>query len=329
MNEDEAGPREVHVWEYEEFRSVVEDGDILYEVDEDRHVARIVFNRPERLNAVTIAGFDYVGQLVKRAERDEAVRVIVLEGRGPCFGTGGDAKELGYYIGYGQTPDGKSLRPSQRRRMVPDRDVLFGNLGVEQVIGRCIKPTIAKVHGYCYGGHLQMALSCDLLIAGDDAFFVHPAWRYLGPIFNFNLLIEKVGVTKAKEMVLTARPVGAEEAQACGLATRTVPVDDLDQWVDDYCTAITTLPTDGVSMGKAMLEMVLDGRGAPLGSISGWVGHGWITNLRFESDEWNFLKARRNEGLTAALERRDEMVPEFFRMARHRARSRAAGPTDT
>lgn len=314
--------REIHAWEYQDFRSVVMEDDILYEVEDDTHVARIIFNRPDRLNAVTIAGFDYVSQLVKRAERDERVRVIVFEGVGPCFGTGGDANELGYYIGYGDTAEGKPKRPSQRRRMVPDRDVLFGNLGVEQVIGRCVKPTIAKIHGYCYGGHLQMALSCDIQIAADDAYFVHPAWRYLGPIFNFGLLIEKVGVTKAKEMVLTARPVGAAEAAESGLVTKVVANEDLERWTQDYCTAITTLPTDGLSMGKAMIEMVLDARGASMGSLSGWIGHGWITNLRFEPDEWNFLKARSEEGLTAALEKRDEMVPEYFRMARHRDRSR-------
>jgi enoyl-CoA hydratase len=324
MKGEDSGTEPVHVWEFDEFRSVVEQGDILYDVDADSHVARIIFNRPEQLNAIPLAGFDYVSTLVKRAERDERVRVIVLEGRGPCFGTGATANELGYYIGYGSGSDGKRA-PSQRRRMVPDRDVLFGNLGVEQVIGRCIKPTVAKVHGYCYGGHLQMALSCDLIIAADDAYFVHPAWRYLGPIFNFNLLIEKVGVTKAKEMVMTARPVAADEAEACGLVTKTVPADQLEQWVVDYCTAITTLPTDGLSMGKAMIEMVLDARGAPMGSLSGWVGHGWMTNLRFEPDEWNFLKSRRQYGLTEALERRDDMVPEYFRMAKHRARSRSQG----
>ena len=319
MKDDRA---EIHTWEYQEFRSVVREGEILYGVDEERHIATITFNAPERLNAVSIAGFDYVSTLIKRAERDERVRVIVLRGEGPCFGTGGDASELGYYIGYGTGKDGSPRRPSQRRRMVPDRDALFGNLGVEQVIGRCLKPTVASVHGYCYGGHLQMALSCDVLIAADDAFFVHPAWRYLGPIFNMNLLVEKVGVTKAKDMLLTARPVGADEAEACGLATKTVPVDELEQWTADYCTAITTLPSDGLSMGKAMMEMVLDARGAPEGSLAGWIGHGWISNLQFAEDEWNFLKARRDEGLTQALQRRDEMVPEYFRMARHRGRSR-------
>lgn len=314
-------PTEIHVWEYEEFRSVVLEGDILYEVDEEKKVAYITFNRPDRLNAITIAGFDYVAHLVKRAERDSRVRVIVFRGNGPCFGTGGDAKELGHYVGY-RVVDGRPVRPSQARRMVPDRDTLFGALGMEQTIGRCLKPTVVQAHSYCYGGHLQIAAAADMVIASDDALFVHPAWRYLGPIFNFSNLIEKVGITKTREMVLTARPLSAAEAETAGLVTKMVPVEELNRWVDDYCAAIEALPADGVSMGKAMIELVLDARGAMVGAGAGWIGHGWITNLKYGPDEWNFLKARESEGLTAALERRDAMVAPHFRMGLHRDRHR-------
>ncbi|MBV1892412.1 MAG: enoyl-CoA hydratase/isomerase family protein [Ilumatobacteraceae bacterium] len=308
---------EIHVWEIEEFRSVVLEGDILYDVDESAGVATITFNRPERLNAITIAGFDYVSTLVQKAERDELVKVIVLKGAGPCFGTGGDANELGHYIGY-RKENGRSIRPSQRRRMIPDRDTLFGARGMEQAIGRCLKPTIVAVHSYCYGGHLQIAAAADIVLATPDALFVHPAWRYLGPIFNFSNLIEKMGVTKTREMVLTARPLPADEAETAGLVTRVVPEGELDQWVDDYCTAIAALPTDGVSMGKAIIELVLDARGAAVGSAGGWIGHSWITNLKYQAGEWNFLKSRQEKGLTAALEERDNMVPKFFRMGLHR-----------
>jgi len=319
---DQTELEEIHVWEHEEFRSVVLEGDILYDVDESAGVATITFNRADRLNAVTIAGFDYISVLVSRAERDERVKVIVFKGSGPCFGTGGDAKELGHYIGYRQE-NGKSIKPSQRRRMIPDRDTLFGARGMEQAIGRCLKPTIVAAHSYCYGGHLQMAAAADIVLATSDALFVHPAWRYLGPIFNFSNLIEKVGVTKTREMVLTARPLPADEAENAGLVTRVVPDGELDAWVADYCTAIAALPTDGVSMGKAMMEIVLDARGAAVGAGMGWVGHGWVTNLKYQAGEWNFLKSRAQKGLTAALEERDNMVPEFFRMGLHRDTIRA------
>jgi enoyl-CoA hydratase len=326
MSAPEGGDREVlHTWEYEEFRSVLHEGEILYELDEGSGAARIVFNRPGQLNSVPLAGFDYVTRLVKRAERDPAVHAIVFEGRGPCFGTGADAAELGHYIGYGEPgADGKAARPSQRRRMVPDRDILFGSHGVEQAVARCFKPTIVKAHGYCYGGHLQLALAADIVVCGESALFTHPAWRYLGPIFNYDLLIETVGLRKAKEMLLTGRPLEGPEAADCGLATRCVPDAEVDRWVGDYVRAVTLMPRDGVAMGKAMIEQVMDARGAAVGSGAAWIGHGWLTNLRYDADEWNFMKARRDHGLTRAFEMRDELVGEAFRIARPRRDPEAA-----
>jgi enoyl-CoA hydratase len=306
----------LHEWSYQDFRSVLYDGEIGYTTDADTGVARIVFNRPDKLNALPLAGFDYVTRLVKRAERDDAVRVIVLEGAGPCLGTGADARELGHYIGFGETAPGERRQPpSQRRRMVPDRDILFGAHGVEQALARCFKTTIVKAHGYCYGGHLQLVLAADIVVAGEGALFTHPAWRYLGPIFNFAALIETIGVRKAKEMLLTARPVPADEAERIGLVTKTVPDKELDRWVADYATAAALLPADGVAMGKAMIEQVLDARGATVGSGAAWIGHGWLTNLRFGAGEWNFLRERREHGLTGALARRDALAPEYFRLA--------------
>src|ERR1700685_1001745 len=108
MSQDSAGPPAspvIHTWEYGAFRSELRENEILYEVDQDRGVASITFNRPERLNSIPLAGFDYVTQLIKRAERDDAVHMIVFAGNGPCFGTGADAAELGHYIGYGETND--------------------------------------------------------------------------------------------------------------------------------------------------------------------------------------------------------------------------------
>lgn len=313
---DQTNRTVIHAWEYGSFKSELYEDEILFEIDADRGIARITFNRPDRLNSIPLAGFDYVTQLIKRAERNDSVHVIVFEGRGSCFGTGADAAELGHYIGFGEVDSsGHAVRPSQRRRMIPDRDILFGSHGVEQAVFRSLKPTVVKAHGYCYGGHLQIALAADIVVAGASARFTHPAWRYLGPIFNFDLLIEAIGLRKAKEMLLTGRPMGADEAEQVGMVTKTVADHELDRWVDDYIMALSVMPRDGLAMGKAMIEQVLDARGAAVGSAAAWIGHGWLTNLRFDDDEWNFLKARRDQGLTKALRSRDEMVPEYFRLS--------------
>jgi len=91
---------------------------VLYETDPEKKVARIIFNDPERLNALPIAACERVGDLVKEAEVDDDVKTIIFQGNGPCFGTGGAANELGHYIGYksGVTPE-ERRRPSQRQRI--------------------------------------------------------------------------------------------------------------------------------------------------------------------------------------------------------------------
>lgn len=308
-----------HTYQHEEFVSVLNKGEILYQRDPRRKIARIIFNRPHLLNSMPNAGLVALSALVKRAELDDDVKVIVFEGMGDNFGTGADATELGHYLGFdGGKGEGRRRRPSQRRRMIPDREIVYGVRGFEQTIMRTFKVTICKVRGYCYGGHLQIAVASDIVIASEEAMFGHPAWRYLGPIFNVAALIETVGLKKAKEMLLTCRPLPAPEAERAGLVTRVVEASALDATVDDYIAAVTALPADGIAMGKAMIEQTLEGREVLSGSTLSWISHGWLTNLRFEPDEWNFVKERRDHGLTAALEKRDRKVPAAMRMGKER-----------
>jgi enoyl-CoA hydratase len=287
---------------------------VLYETDPEKKVAWITFNVPEKLNAVPVAALERVGDLVREAEADENVKVIIFRGNGPCFGTGADADELGYYIGYKSgTSAGDKKRPSQRQRILPDRNIIFG--AFERTIMECLKATICQVHGYCYGGHMQIALAADIVIASPDATFTHPAFRYLGPApQDMFLWMENLGIKKMKEIMLTMRPLTAEEGLQCGLINKIVPREELEKWALDYAQAITLMPLDAIMMGKAMMQMMMEARGKGLGSMTAWVGHGWCTNLVYQPDEWSFLKERRNKGLSKTLHERDQMVAPFFRM---------------
>jgi len=272
---------------------------VRYEVDAERRVATITFDRPDKLNAIPVAAFEVVGDLVKEAEADDRVKVIVFKGEGPCFGTGADGDELGFYIGYG-SGEGKEgrRRPPQRTRMLPDRNLLFGAFNSR--ISNCLKATICQVHGYCYGGHMQIALAADIVICSPEATFTHPAFRYLGAgPQDVVQWIENLGVKKAKEIMLTMRPLLA---------------DELDQWVADYAEAISFMPLDGIMIGKSMMQLALNARGASVGEIGAWVAHGWATNLGLDENDWNFLKERRDKGLGQALRDRDAAVAPFFRM---------------
>ena len=309
----------LHTYRCQEFESHVYEGDVLFDVDKERKVATITFNRPDKLNCVTLGAVDYVGALVKRCESDEDVRVIVFKGNGPCFGVGADATEIGKYVGFGEAGQRK---PSQRRRLVADRDTVYGVHSMEQTIFRSVKPTIVQAHSYCYGAHFQMAMAADLVVASEDALFVHPAWRYLGPMFNFPLLFETIGLKKAKELVLTCRPLTADEAEKCGMVNRVVPSDLLDETTEEFVSAITVRNMDGIAIGKGMLEQAMEARGYGVGGAIAWAGHGWLTNLRHEPGEFNFVKQRSDKGITGALDHLDHMVDPAFRMGKSRVETK-------
>jgi enoyl-CoA hydratase len=291
---------------------------VRYEVDPERSLATIIFDRPDLMNALPVAALERIGDLVREAEVDDRVKVILFRGEGPCFGTGADGNELGHYIGYKSGTDAtKRKRPPQRTRILPDRNVLYN--AFQRPIEQCLKATICQVHSYCYGGHMQIALAADIVIATPDAQFTHPAFRYLGPgPQDMYLWIENLGLKKMKDLMLTMRPIGAHEAEDAGFVTRVVEYDELEQWVGDYIQAIATMPIDSLMMGKAMMNIIMEARGKSIGAMTCWVGHGWATNVAFEEGDWNFLKERREKGLTEALRERDAMVAPFFRLGKTR-----------
>ena len=310
-SEKPADRRVIHSYEIDGFKSELFEGEVRFEKDPTRNVARITISRPESLNSLTVAGWDYIASLIRQCDRDDDIKVIVLQGEGDHFTTGGDARDLGKHIGF---EPGK--KPSQRRRFVPNRETTMGFSSVIETVARSVKVTIVKVRGYCYGNGLQIALAADIVVSSEDGSFAHPAWRYLGPLFNYAHLVEAIGMRKAKEIMFTTRALDAREAEQCGLITRCVEDAELDRWVDDYVDAIIVQPLDGIVMGKAMIEMVMDARGFAAGTHASVIGHTWMSNLQFQPDEWNFVKARKELGLSGALRQREEMVAPFFRQSR-------------
>jgi enoyl-CoA hydratase len=168
----------------------------------------------------------------------------------------------------------------------------------------------------------------DLVIASDDAVFTHPAFRYLGPFINVIPLVESMGLHKFKELVLTGRPFTAQEMERAGLVNKVVPREELDETIRGYAKAVSLMPLDGIVIGKGLIEQALEGRGFGAGFVGAWTGHGWITNLRYGDDEFNFLKNRRDRGLTSAMEYRDGLAPEGFAISHKRRNASNGGKGD-
>lgn len=277
---------------------------IIYEKDQEKKRATITINRPEKLNGLTVAMWDEITQGIIRAEKDDDVKVVVLKGNGRCFCSGHDVADLGPHHGW--SPDPKARRPSQRRRLIVDDQVFWGRRGTCQTVLYCDKVTIAQVHGYCYGGGLQIAQACDLVIAAEDSLFTHPGYRYIGPLGEIVSLIHTMGVRKVKEMMLTGKALDAQEAFFYGLVNKVVPLDKLESAVDELANLVALQPRDAIVLGKANFELALDIMGVGAGYTAGYITHTLQTNIRYEDDEFNLFKARRDKGLKGAFQEREK-----------------------
>lgn len=273
------------------------------DVDKKSKIATITFNKPERMNAAKTADWVTLTRTVIKAEEDENVKVIIFKGAGENFGTGHHVADLGAHHGW--SPDPKARRPSQRRRMVMDDDVFFGRRGMCQTILSCDKVTIAQVHGYCYGGHMSIALACDIVIASDDSMYVHPGFRYIGPLGELVLYIHTMGIRRAKQMMLSGNPLNAAEAAECGLITKVVPMDKLEAEVNKMANIIARQPFDAIVLGKANFELALDIIGTGTGYTAGYISHVLQTNIRFEDDEFNLFREKNKKGVDGAFKERE------------------------
>ncbi|MBI2867419.1 MAG: enoyl-CoA hydratase/isomerase family protein [Chloroflexi bacterium] len=272
---------------------------LLYE--EKGRAAHIILNRPEKLNALTVEMGDEIVDAFKRAGDDDNIKLVVLKGAGKCFTTGHDLNELGLIYGWGvPKPGEKAPRPSIRRRLVVDREKL---LRPHRAVFESFKPVVAQVHGYCLEEGLYMSLMTDIVIAADDTIFGFPGQRLsaAGTMLVTHSLFVHVGPKKARELLLLGERFGAEEAKTLGIINRVAPRANLDEAVDKVVQSILQVPADGLVLGKEYTRQVYASLGVTDQFTQAGPGHTLMTNLRYDPDESNFLKERRDKGAIAAV----------------------------
>jgi enoyl-CoA hydratase len=176
--------------------------------DPEGHVALLTLDRPTQLNALNDALLQRLAAALERLDADPACLCVVITGAGDrAFAAGADIKEL-----MNQTPEGLAAG---------------GAFDVWDRIRRFRKPLIAAVRGYALGGGCELAMTCDMIVAGDDAQFGQPEIR-IGVIpgaGGTQRLPRAIGKAKAMELILTGRSIDAREADALGLVTSVVPTE--------------------------------------------------------------------------------------------------------
>jgi enoyl-CoA hydratase len=196
-------------------------------------VALVTIDRPEALNALSFALLAELAEALETLDRDGRTRVVILTGSGEkAFAAGADIVELA-----DQTPE--RLRSE-------------GHFGAWDRLGAIGIPLIAAVRGFALGGGCELAMTCDLIVAGDDARFGQPEIRIgvMPGAGGTQRLTRAIGVARAMELVLTGRMFDAREALAAGLVTSVVPASDVIPTALSLADTIASMPPLAVRAAK-------------------------------------------------------------------------------
>ena len=217
-------------------------------------IATIRLNRSDRLNAIDRHMPQEIEQAVKRANEDDAVHVIVLEGAGRAFCAGYDLQEFAEKPG---TNPGIQDMPWD-----PMLDFRFMNANTQAFMSlwRSHKPTIAKVHGHAVAGGSDIATCCDLIVMAEDAKIGYPPSRVWG-CPSVGMWVFRLGPQLAKRMLFTGDLIDGRTAKEYGLALDAVPADELDDKIDALAERIAGVPKNQLMMMKLMVNSAIDNMG--------------------------------------------------------------------
>lgn len=274
----------------------------------DKHVAAITLNRPEKLNALNDDVYEALMAAFHRAQEDDDVKVVILKGAGTSFCTGHDLTAVSsVYKDWVVPPSGQkpTRRPSQRSRLITDRRRMPERW---YKIFNFPKVVIAQVHGYCIEGGCNLQLLCDITISADDAIYSYKGQRLAagGASTLMAHLSNLIGYKKAREIILTGRDIKGSEAAEMGLVNRAVPAEQLAATTLAMARQIASMPRDAIVVGKFYSSLVYDMMGLNAAFNAFTIGHTLATNLRFEDDEYNFHRERRDKGAREAIHKLDE-----------------------
>ena len=207
-------------------------------------ILHIRFNNPGKHNALSVDMWEAVPKLLGQAEQDDNIRVVVLSGEGgKSFISGADISQF---------DDMRAQKEAVRKYEAVAEACLEG-------IYEFPKPTIACIKGYCVGGGVNVAISCDLRVASTDSTFFVPATR-LGLGYRMSAmrnLTHLVGPGYAKDIFFTARRLDAKEAHEIGLVNRIAEPDGLEALLKEYTDSISTGAPLTIKAGKRIIREIL------------------------------------------------------------------------
>lgn len=214
-------------------------------VSVSRNVARIVIDRPQRKNAIDLAGWRALAELVPALAGREDVRIVVISGAGSDFCAGADIAEF----------------DTVRRDAATARVYEAANSAAFAAIRTSAVPVLAAIRGICFGGGFGIAAACDLRIATADSRFAVPAAR-LGLAYPQDAMVDIVsaaGPQMARYLTLTAQPIGAAQALAAGFLLEIGDDAEFDTRISEIADAIAASAPLSVKASRLSIMSVVSG----------------------------------------------------------------------
>ena len=301
---------------------------IRYDKDAETRIATITFDRPDYLNAPTIAARLRYAELLHRAGIDDDVKVLVVRGAGDDLGSGADLTEA---MRVRDSADQGARLAEYRVGADEVRYPPAGSFRSGATLGQWYanpnsgirglqdfkKISILEAKGYCYGWHFYQAADADLVIASDDALFGHPSFRYYGWGPRMWWWAQTMGIRKFQEMVFTGRAFTAAEMYDCNFLNSVVPRDQLEAEVEKYALACArNRPTDTVFMQKVFFEIMKQFQGEYLGSMLTGVFESLGSTVRPDAGDELTLADAMERGLGDAVKDNDGKFPPEWRLSK-------------
>jgi len=295
------------------------------ERDGETGIARITINNPQRRNSYNPAMRGQLAAYLDELADDDDVKVVLLRGADGVFSSGADMNNAYAWYGEGASDGagdgagngaaagngagGRARRPSQRRRLTVDRETFsfyHDFLGYP-------KATVAEVRGLALGGGFELALMADIAVVASDALVGMPATRFLGPALgSLHLFFHRLGPVLTRRLLLTGDCIPAGDLAHLGIFTEVTDDEAVAARADWYARKVARMPADGIVIAKEAFRLVEQLQAYQGEEVTSYLVHAFGTNIRFEDDEFNFVKERAGHGMRKAFERRDHHfeVPE-------------------
>ena len=220
-------------------------------VRREGHVAWMLFNRPDRLNAMTIETWTLMDDLLRELDADREIRCLVIAGEGRAFLAGHDVGEIREH---NEDIESGKLTPSQLREWQKSLQ------NSTRLVRAARFPVIAAVHGYAVGAGCELVFACDLVVAAEGAQFGFPEVNIGVTITNGGTFFmpRKIGLAKARELAYTGEFIDSAEAHRLGLVNRVVPPGREREEAERLARRIASRAPVAVQLHKVMIDAALE-----------------------------------------------------------------------